>query len=559
GDVVPPDHLAAVLDRVGPGRAEPLVTSSLGLDHPGLAAEAPSAVGVLLVPLGSGDFVAWCRPAVAQTVEWLGDQSTSNRVTPLSPRSSFRRWRQTVTDRAVDWEQGDVDAAVALADDIGRHLDEERARRTAVRTALTARITAELAETLDPDEALRRLSHLVVPDLADWCMVTMVEEGETPGSRSPVRTAAWSHREARCVGLVSEVVAGEDLPWPLRAVHRAVTPDVEAEFAVDAGLVRVWAAELLEGSARRALLELEPHSCTVLPLVARGRVIGAIGLISAADRGALRPPERETAREIAGRAALALDNALLYRRQRKMAEVLQRSLLTDPPRTGDLQTAVRYNPAAEAAKVGGDWYDVFVRGDAATVLVIGDVVGHDIRAAAAMGQVRSLVRGIGVATDAGPAELLGHVDRAIGTLGANTIATAVVAQVHQDAEDVAAGRARVCWSNAGHPPPLVLMPDGQVQSITHGRPDLVLGVDPTTDRGEGGMVLPRGATLLLYTDGLVERRGCRIRTGIAQLEEAVADLAHLPLGELCDELLRRMLPDQPMDDVALVALRTGVR
>jgi serine phosphatase RsbU (regulator of sigma subunit) len=212
-----------------------------------------------------------------------------------------------------------------------------------------------------------------------------------------------------------------------------------------------------------------------------------------------------------------------------------------------VEIEVRYEPAAEAAQVGGDWYDAFLQQDGSTVVVIGDVVGHDTEAAAAMGQMRSLLRGIAVHTGSGPASVLRGVDQVMETLQVDTTATALVARLEPEV---------LRWSNAGHPPPMLVDADGSVRELASS-PDLLLGLEPATSRQEHVAGWQPGATVLLYTDGLVERRGQSLDQGMLRLREELTLLAalDLPLGELCDRLLQRMLPETPEDDVALAAVR----
>jgi serine phosphatase RsbU (regulator of sigma subunit) len=268
--------------------------------------------------------------------------------------------------------------------------------------------------------------------------------------------------------------------------------------------------------------------------------------------------------DAASRAGLALDNARLYVEQRELAEALQRSMMTEPPQPGHLRVAVRYAPAAETAQVGGDWYDAFLQPDGAISIVIGDVVGHDTAAAAAMGQVRGLLRGIAVTTLDGPADVLRRVDEAMQTLQIDTTATAIVARLEQTPDERQAGLTRLRWSNAGHPPPLVAVPrtsvDAAVVSVDAlwpARAELLLGLEPSVGRTDSVVTLARGSTVLLYTDGLVERRGQLLDVGVEKLRGALADLiaSGLELEDLCDELLRVMQPERPEDDVAIVAVR----
>jgi two-component system, chemotaxis family, sensor kinase Cph1 len=248
----------------------------------------------------------------------------------------------------------------------------------------------------------------------------------------------------------------------------------------------------------------------------------------------------------------------LYARSRSIvraAETLQRSLLSDPPQPDHLQVAVRYVPAAREAQVGGDWYDVFAQPDGSTMLVIGDVAGHDTEAAACMAQLRGLLRGIAFDSADSPAAVLTRLDSAIQGLRLGAMATVLVGRLDQFPGDRAAGRTRLRWSSAGHLPPILVAPDGHQALLTTPRPGLMLGVDPGSPRSDAEVVLEQGSTLLLYTDGLVERRDQVFDDGIDIVRGALESLRGRPVEELCDALLARMLPERAEDDVALVAVR----
>ena len=239
---------------------------------------------------------------------------------------------------------------------------------------------------------------------------------------------------------------------------------------------------------------------------------------------------------------------------RGLAETLQRSLLSEPPRRPQLEIAVRYRPAAREAQVGGDWYDAFVTAPGETTLVVGDVTGHDWTAAAVAGQLRSMLRGIAVALEGEELDVvLGSLDRAVRDTGMATLATAVVARVVEPPAGTPAGPGQLRWSNAGHPPPLLVEPDGTARLLD--RPsDLLLGVDPDAPRHQHAVDLRPGATLVLYTDGLVEHRDATLDDGLDHLLAAAADLAARPLDEVCDEIIARLHPELT-DDIALLALR----
>jgi PAS domain S-box-containing protein len=447
--------------------------------------------------------------------------------------------------------------SVYFLDITARRRAEERAERAAERATLLARVTADLTGTLDAQEAVGRLARLVVPALSDWCIVTLLDDNLPGAPWQRLRDIGSWHTDPERRALVqryasSRLPALDESSFLAQALltgRPAVVRAVDTTAAV--------AAVLQPGEARDALRQLRPQAVAVVPLRARGRTLGLLTL--AHDGGSSRSEiDLRTSTEVAERAGLALDNVRLYEQQRRMAERLQRSLLTGPPKPDHLQVEVRYEPAAEAAQVGGDWYDAFLQAQGTTMLVIGDVVGHDAEAAAAMGQVRGLLRGIAATTGEGPAAVLTRLDRAMELLQVETTATVVIARFEQTAEQRAAGVTSCRWSNAGHPSPIVLRPDGTTASLTElsdAGPDLLLGIDPDTDRGEFEVLLERGSTIVLYTDGLVERRDRSIDEGIGRLCEVLADLADRPLAEVCDTLLDRLLPASPDDDVALAAVR----
>jgi serine phosphatase RsbU (regulator of sigma subunit) len=407
--------------------------------------------------------------------------------------------------------------------------------------ALLAEVRAELAIARDTESALARLARLVVPVLTDGCIVTVVDrEGH-------VRDIGSWHVDPARRGLLEEYtgVRLETLPEssPVARALGAGTPVTES---IDSVL------ELMEpGPARDLLVELGPSSATVLPLTTEDRTVGVLTLYLDAGR-TLSADDVETARQVATHAARAIARVHRQSRQAELAEALQRSLLTDPPELDDATVVVRYVPAAEAARVGGDWYDAFLQRDGASVIVIGDVVGHDTEAAAAMGQLRSLLRGIAHYSSAGPVEVLRGLDEAIADMHTDTLATALVARFERPSGP---GRRRLCWANAGHPPPVLIGPDGTVRLLGGSSGDLLLGVAPETVRSEPAVEVEPGTTLFLYTDGLVERRDRVIDEGIEQLVELLGEFADRPLEELCDAVLDGMLPTTPQDDVALVALR----
>ncbi|NRQ50863.1 PP2C family protein-serine/threonine phosphatase [Aeromicrobium stalagmiti] len=237
--------------------------------------------------------------------------------------------------------------------------------------------------------------------------------------------------------------------------------------------------------------------------------------------------------------------------ERQLSETLQRSLLSRPAQRDDLQVAVRYVPAASEAQVGGDWYDAFLLPDGDLAVVIGDITGHDREAAASMAQVRNVMRGVAMTARQSPARVLTSLEEALEGLEIDVLATAVVAHVDQGDER---GARTLHWSNAGHPPPVMITPDGSAQ-LLHSKPDLLLGL-MAPERCDHSAPVVEGSTVVLYTDGLIERRGHVLDDGFAWLEHLLAGRHDLDAEEVCDLLLEQM-PSNVDDDVALLVLRVG--
>jgi serine phosphatase RsbU (regulator of sigma subunit) len=341
-----------------------------------------------------------------------------------------------------------------------------------------------------------------------------------------------------------------DGPLPASVAARIGRPVILPDRAASL----VFAPEMAD-----VLVETGAEAWIALPLQAGSRNLGSLS-VGWADRRVFTSQDVELLEAFAAQCAQVLDRIqtrqaerVAYAAVQGMAEALQRSLLTEPPQPADLEIVVRYLPAAEQAQVGGDWYDAFQVGDGSTLLVIGDVTGHDRHAAAAMAQVRNVLRGVAHSQPESPALVLAALDRAMGDLAVGTLATAILARIERHWAEGVRGHRLLRFSNAGHPAPLLIDPEGSV-TVLDRTPNLLLGVDPGSARVEHAVVLPPGSTLLLYTDGLVERRGADLDDGIDWLCRQVAGLHHLSLDQLCDRLLAE-LPGALGDDVALLALR----
>ncbi|MET7903685.1 ATP-binding SpoIIE family protein phosphatase [Streptomyces sp. NPDC005355] len=288
----------------------------------------------------------------------------------------------------------------------------------------------------------------------------------------------------------------------------------------------------------------------IAPLRGRRHVMGAAVLVRHPDRPAFTGDDLLVASQLATHTALGMNKAVLYGREADVADALQRTMLPSSlPEPMGIRLASRYLPSSETARIGGDWYDAIPLPGNRVALVIGDVMGHSITSAAIMGQLRTTVQTL-AGLDLSPDEVLHHLDEQAQRLGSQHMATCLYAIYDPIAQ-------RLQVANAGHPPPVLLHPEGhdEVLRVPPGAPIGVGGVDFETVE----MYAPTGATLLLYTDGLVESRETDVWTGVELLRDRLHATAHVltppPLELLCDAVVGGLGPSDRDDDIALLAAR----
>ncbi|MFC4017102.1 SpoIIE family protein phosphatase [Micromonospora sp. GCM10011542] len=399
-------------------------------------------------------------------------------------------------------------------------LHEETARR-AWQSSVLARVGRDLDEAVSPADRARRLVSLLVPDIAEYAQVDMVhaeDDGWLAASASPRRP----ERD-------ETITSGAEGPWPIPAEVRATVHTV----------AQTGVAEPVPLAAP------DGRPAVVLPLRARNLVIGTLLLVGGSTRERL---EVEFLLDLADRAGLALDNARLAEQDREVALTLQRSMLaSERPSDPRFHVVTVYRPALKALEVGGDWYDAFATSGGRVGVVVGDVVGRGIRAASAMGQLRSAVRALAKAR-CSPATLLRHMDDFVATLEAGQMTTLAYAELTLDT-----GLLR--YACAGHPPPLLLSPGSDPRYLWEGRSGPLGTGAASRSRREAEMTVPRGSRLLLYTDGLVERRGERIDQGLGRLADAFGGRPDAPLAALTQEVSDALLAGEGgHDDMCLLAL-----
>ncbi|MEN3583234.1 SpoIIE family protein phosphatase [Streptomyces sp. ZYX-F-203] len=506
---------------------------------------------------GEADRVAATLRGVLET----GEAVTDLHVTGFVPDSEERRhW--SVNLYRVHSGSGRPIGVAWLGTDV-------TARRAAAREAATARRNlallneagARIGNSLDLEVTARQLLDVAVPGFCDLATVDLYQ-GLLAGDEAP-RGFADGSAELRRVAYSSAVSEA-----PLHGSADRVGVGAVHRYAFNSPC-----AEALRTARPRAVPAEEGdlvHSALAVPMVAHDTVVGLVRFARVKGSEPFGDRDRDMAVELASRAAVCIDNARLYRREHERALILQRSLLPpgDPEASG-LDIACRYLPGNAATgrtgEVGGDWFDVIELPGHRTALVVGDVMGRGLRAAVAMGELRTAVRTL-AQLDLEPADVLGRLDEIARGLGApggvQQAGRAARRPREADLSEVYlatcvyavydAVTRRCTFANAGHPPPVLVEP---------GEPALMLDVPPGMPLGVGGepfeeveVELPEGALLALYTDGLVESRDHPLDEGLQAFVGAIGD-PDRPLEDVCDHVLNTLDSHHGEDDIALLMAR----
>ncbi|MEU1616510.1 SpoIIE family protein phosphatase [Streptomyces sp. NPDC005722] len=416
-----------------------------------------------------------------------------------------------------------------------------------------------MGNTLDVASAAQELADAAVPGLADHVTVdllAMVLRGEEPPP-GPADAAAASLRSAGYRSTRGDVPPpvprGGPCPCPPRSpTARAMSSGLPSLVShVDPGDHRRDADDPVRGVHER---RLGVHSRMTVPIRSRGTTLGAATFARSRDSGPFRPGDLDIAEELTAHAAVCIDNARRYTHEHAAALTLQCSLLpVDLPAQNAVEAAYRYLPADTEAGVGGDWFDVLPLSGARVALVVGDVVGHGIHAAATMGRLRAAVQTL-ADIDLAPDEVLAHLDDVVSriALGAADPSGVLGASCLYAVYDPVSRHCTL--ARAGHPAPVLVTPDGDARLL-----DLPSG----PPLGLGGLPfealcvpLPEGSVLALYTDGLIHSRSLDTDRGLRHLVDALA-APWAPLEELCEAAVVGLADGTPADDVALLLARTG--
>ncbi|MFF2503804.1 SpoIIE family protein phosphatase [Streptomyces sp. NPDC058067] len=441
--------------------------------------------------------------------------------------------------------------AISVVDVSEQHQASQEAARARRRLALIADASTTVGTTLDVEQTAHELAEVVVPGLADLAAVDILDavlQGRRQTNHLAGGPALFRALAVRAA-------------YSTNALHAADTPGQIASYAADRYITQCVTSGrpvLVEHVGEEDLQRIAPdpqsarllaraglHSYMAVPLIARGEVLGALDLGRARNMAPFSRDDVVLAGELAARAAVSIDNARSYQSERRTALTLQRHLLPPrPPRRPGLEIAYRYEPAQSASEIGGDWFDTIpVAGDK-TALVIGDVMGSGINAAATMGQLRTATRTL-ADLDLAPAEVLRHLDHTAAELdpGFATCIYAVYDPYRSECRIAVAGHLPPILVRAGRRPELLDLPSGTP-----------LGVGDVAFT-ETTVKLETGDQLVLYTDGLIETRSDAIDTRINTLLDLLAE-PRVSLDDTCDHLLAALRDREDHDDVALLIFRT---
>ncbi|MEU0659493.1 SpoIIE family protein phosphatase [Streptomyces lavendulocolor] len=418
----------------------------------------------------------------------------------------------------------------------------EKAARSWERLSLLADTTSALSSTLDLREGLRRVCHVLTRRTAAWCVVDLLDE------HGDAERVCVVHREPRALNAGVDLgrlpPLSENARGPLARVLNGAGPLLithipspdQAESALDARQLELFR-------------QLGADSTIMAPLRARREVLGALIVVRTDHDDPFTEQDALLVADLVKGISLSVDNARLHQHTRTAAERLQRSLLPRLPHIPSMEITARYAPSSTTAQVGGDWFDAFTLPGGDTALVIGDVSGHDLTAAVTMSQLRNMLRGIAVDCQDRPSEVLRRLDLATLTLYPHSTATCAYAVV----KGPRSGPWEVHHSSAGHLPLLLTCPNGDTHYLDTAS-GLLIGVDSTLPRPTARDPLPPLSTLLMFTDGLIERPGESLSDAMTRLRRHTAALAQAPLDVFCDELILG-LGAGSTDDIALLALR----
>ncbi|WP_149204548.1 SpoIIE family protein phosphatase [Actinotalea subterranea] len=485
-----------------------------------------------------GAAVAEGRPGTATVLNYRRDGTTFWNQVSVSPVPDEH-------GRITHWVgiQVDVTDQVERTDEQAREIEVERRARAGL--ALVSQVSDLLSDLEDP-YVLREIASLLRAEVVAWAAFFVDDAGLRPANGiDPAFHERSVVPRARSGGVPG--VDAQGRPDPVLALldGSAAGPIELSLDPVASGTTTTWLADQVRAALRGR--DAPPEVVVVHAVPGRRRTQGVLVSVPRGGPGleSLDENDRTVLSLVVRRVGMAVDNVRLYTREHRLAETLQRAMLPEQAEIRDLDVWTYYAPSSEHAQVGGDWFDVLQVSPDVIALVIGDVVGHDVEAAAAMGQLRSVVRSY-VFDSVEPGAVLDRVDQLVAGMRIPRSASLVLAMLVR-----ADGAWTLRYSRAGHLPPLLARSGEVLQMSDAGGAMVGFG---TSGRTTGQEELQPGDVLVLYTDGLIERRDRTLRAGLGALVDAMALVGAVDAAGVGEELLSR-LADGPEDDVAVVVLR----
>jgi PAS domain S-box-containing protein len=554
-----PVHIALVDTQMRQLRINTALCRTMGID------DEAAGRGLRLTDLVSTEATESCV-AAAQIVAETGRPALWKGINQMPGAPSARAVEVSLSP--VRDPDGNVCGVLAVAADV-----TER-QRAGERLALVNEASTRIGSTLDVTRTAEELVQVAVPRLADFASIDLLDtvfRGDEPTSE-PMEFSAPLRRMA-CGSVLEGTPEALIRPGHVSSLarHSPVSRHLTSSLVVNYGRMRRTVEKWAEQDPVRAAHTLRHnfHSLMLVPMRARGATLGIVVFGRHERPEAFEDDDLLLAEEIVARAAVCIDNARRYTREHATALALQRSLLPRRlPRQAAVQVATRYLPAGSRVAVGGDWFDVIRLSGSRVGLVVGDVVGHGIHAAATMGRLRTAVRTL-ADIDLEPGELLTRLDDVVtrladdegqppGGAGITDLSATCLYAVYDPVT-------RSCTlARAGHPPPAVVSPGGAATFLDlPAGPPLGLGGLPFE---ETEIVLPEDSLLVLYTDGLIESRQRDMDTGLDAMRKVLSDVrlgtddpphgASSSLEAICDILVEELLPERAEDDAALLVART---
>ncbi|MFL5781779.1 MAG: SpoIIE family protein phosphatase, partial [Thermoleophilaceae bacterium] len=472
-----------------------------------------------------------------------GEREPEPIMVRLRARGEKRERWVRVKATAILGDDGRPTAAINVLEDVTEVQEAAEAQR------FIARAGAILASSLDYETTLANVAQLAVPRLADWCGVDVLDDD------GAIRHVAIAHTDPSKVDLARELqqryptdpLAESGVPNVVRTREPEIYPEITDEMLVGGAV---------DDEHLAILREVGMSSAMIVPMVARGRMVGAVSLVSAESGRTFGEQDLLLAQRLAGRCAIAVDNSRLYSERAHIARTLQQSLLPpELPEPAGIELAARFRAAGEGYEVGGDFYDVFDARDGRWAVVIGDVCGKGPEAAAVTALARYTVRAAAMTTD-DPSEVLATLNEAmLRQRDDRRFCTVLYARADPSPDGV-----RLCFASGGHPLPIVVRAGGEV--LEPGAPGTLLGIVPDPNLADEAVDLEPGDTAILYTDGVTDAAAPQVVQDPVELARTLATGPDRAAEDVAQQLLDAALQaggGEPRDDIAIVVLRVPTR